>query len=273
MPIRSATSPSRTTPEATLLYALRQVLGAHRPAFEQDRPFRRMQDLVFGCLFSFARRTVTQALVAFGLTNHDWSAFYRLFNEPRMDYEELTRCFFGETLGHVPKHEPYVAVVDGIQISRHSHKMPGTSWLKHPKTPPFSPGPHRAQRFLHLAALLPQSEEGYTRALPLRWEPAFPETAVLPEGMVEPKKQWEAALCSILWLRARLDGAGRASQQLLVLGDGYFSVAKMMVLQPKDVVLMTRFARNRVLREMPCPERLRRGRPRFYGPRARRPHE
>ena len=67
-----------------------------------------------------------------------------------------------------------MAVVDGMQIPRSSHKMPGTSSLKFLLTPPFSPGPHRVQRFLHLAALLPASEEGYSRALPLRFEPAFP---------------------------------------------------------------------------------------------------
>lgn len=51
-----------------------------------------MQALLFGHLFSFARRTVMQALVSLGLVDHDWSAFYRLFNEPRIDYEELTGC-------------------------------------------------------------------------------------------------------------------------------------------------------------------------------------
>jgi hypothetical protein len=231
-----------------------------------------MQGLLLGHLFSFARRTVTQALVALGLTDHDWSAFYRLFNEPRLDYEALTGCFFHETLPHVPETEPYVAVVDGVQIPRHSHKMPGTSWLKSPRTPPFMPGPHRAQRFLHLAALLPQSGEGYTRALTLRWEPAFPGKAVLPEG-TEPSKQWEAALLAVRWLRARLDEAGREEQRLLVLGDGDFSVAKMRALLPEGVVLMTRFARNRILREPPGPEEKRRGRPRSYGERAKKPFE
>ncbi len=171
-----------------LLAALRRLLGVHRPAFHQERTFRRMQALLLGNLFCFARRTVTQALIALGLADHDWSAYYRLFNEPRIDYEGLTGCFLSETLVHVPVTDPYVAVVDGVQVPRHSHKMPGTSWLKNPRTPPFMPGPHRAQRFLHLAVLLPQSEEGYSRALPLRWEPAFPEKAVIPEG-VEPKKQ------------------------------------------------------------------------------------
>lgn len=99
-----------------------------------------MRALIFGRLFSFARRTVTRALVALGLTDSDWSAFYRLFNEPQVDYEELTKCFLPETLNHMPDADPYVAVVDGVRILRHSRKMPGTSWLKNPRTPPFNPG-------------------------------------------------------------------------------------------------------------------------------------
>jgi hypothetical protein len=134
------------------------------------------------------------------------------------------------------------------------------------------PGPHRAQRFLHLAVLLPRSEAAYTRALPLRWEPAFPEKAVLPEGM-EPRKQWEAAGEAIRWLRERLDAAGREEQRLLVLGDGDFSVAKLRASLPEGVVLMSRCARNRALYALPGAEEDRRGRRRKYGPKAKKPHE
>lgn len=162
-----------------------------------------------------------------------------------------------------------------MQLPRSSHKMPGTSWLKSPRTPPFRPGPHRAQRFLHLAALLPASEEGYTRALPLRLEPAFPEKAVVAEGF-EPKKQWEAALEGIGWLRENLDAAGREGQRLLVVGDGDFSVAEFRALlePPERVVLLTRCAKNRALFEPPVAaagQRRRRGRRRKYGERAKRP--
>jgi hypothetical protein len=34
-----------------------------------------MQSLILGYLFSFARRTVTQALFALGVTDNDWSAY------------------------------------------------------------------------------------------------------------------------------------------------------------------------------------------------------
>jgi hypothetical protein len=277
MPEPTSTSPVSPTPPTPLLDALRHLLVSHRCAFRQERTFLRAQALVFGHLFSFARRTLTQALSALGLiTEHDdWSAFYRLFGEPRIDHEELTRRFFLETLPHLPPTAPYVAVVDGVQLPRSSHKMPGTSWLKCPRTPPFRPGIHRAQRFLHLAALLPRSEEGYSRALPLRFEPAFPEKAVAAEGF-EPKKQWEAALQSIRWLRGNLDAAGREGQRLLVVGDGDFSVAEFRARLPAErVVLLTRCAKNRALYELPRrPEpKKRRGRRRKYGDRAKKPFE
>lgn len=111
------------TPCAPLLSVLSGLLGVPRPAFRQERTFRRCQALLRGHLFSFARRTVTQALVALGLTDSDWSGFYRLFNEPRIDYEALTGCFLSETLEDMPETEPYVAVVDGVRIPRHSQKM------------------------------------------------------------------------------------------------------------------------------------------------------
>ncbi len=189
----------------------------------------------------------------------------------------MSCCFFRETLPHIVPSDPYVAVVDGVQLPRSSRQMPGTSWLKCPKAPPFSPGPHRAQRFLNLAALLPKSEAGYSRALPLRFEPAFPEKAVPARGFA-PRKQWEAALESIGWLRANLDEAGRQGQTLLVVGDGDFSVAKLRanLPEPQSVVLMSRCAKNRSLYELPEPpeEGCRpRGRRRKYGAKARKPSE
>lgn len=261
-----------TLPQTSLLSALQRLLTAHGGAFRQERTFRRMQALLFGQLFCFAQRTITQALVTLGLTDHDWSSFYRVFNEARIDYEELTGCFLSETLEHMLETEPYVAVVDGVQVPRHSRKMPGTSWLKNPRNPPSKPGSRRAQRFLHLAALLPPTEEGYSWALPLRWEPAFPEKAVLPEG-VEPRKEWEAALDTLRWLRQRLDAAGRAAQRMLIVGDGGFCVADLLREMPRQTTLMVRCARNRNLYQVPGPEPSRRGPKRKYGQKEKKPYQ
>lgn len=121
---------SSSPASSALLCALWGLLQRHRVAFRQERVFRPMQALILWHLFSFASRTITQALVALGLTKHDWTAYYRLFNELRIDYEELTRCFLTVPLAHIPQEHPYVSVVDSVQVPRHSHKMPGTSWLK-----------------------------------------------------------------------------------------------------------------------------------------------
>jgi hypothetical protein len=248
-----------------LLVELWRLLAAHRPAVRQARCFDRLRALVVGQLCSAARRTITQVLLTLGLIDADWSAFYRLFSHARLDYDVLTRCFVQQTLAQIPEEEPYVAVVDGVQLPRSSQRMPGTSWLKNPRTPPFKPGIHRAQRFVHLAALLPRWQ-GYSRALPVRWVPAFPPKAV--PGAAAPQKEWEAARAQLHWLRAALDAAGRAEQPVLALGDGSFDVVEVWKGLPERTVLLARTARNRVLYALPPPGAHRNRR---YGERAQWP--
>jgi len=253
-----------------LVAALLGLLAAHRGAFRRARPYERCVALVFASLFAFARHTVTQLLVALGATDADWSAWYRLFSVPRFDYDALTGRFVRETLPHLPADGPYVAVVDGVQLPRSSTRMPGTGWLKAPRTPRWRPGIHRAQRYLHLAALLPRTADGYSRALPLRWEPAFPPKAA--PGRTPPRKEWQAALAALTWLRARLDAAGRAGPRLLVLGDGAFATAALWAALPPNVALLARCAKNRALCALPAPPpAARRGARRKYGDRARTP--
>jgi hypothetical protein len=136
-----------STETPRLLEALLELIEAHRPAFRQERTYRRSMGLVIGELFSFARHTVTQGLLALGLTDGDWSAWYRLFSRGRFEEEQLANCLLAETLAHVTVEEAYVIATDGVQIPRSSRKMPGTSWLKAPRTPVFRVGIHRAQRF------------------------------------------------------------------------------------------------------------------------------
>jgi DDE superfamily endonuclease len=229
-----------------LLRVLLELVAAHRPAFRQERTYRRSLGLVFGELFSFARHTVTQGLLALGLTDGDWSAWYRLFSRERFEEEQLATCLLAETLGHVPVEEPYVIATDGVQIPRSSRKMPGTSWLKAPRTPVFRVGIHRAQRFLHGAWLTPLAE-GYARAIPLRFLPAFTEKAV--RSLAGSCREWQAGLVYVEWVRRELDRLGRASQEILLLADGSYDVLDFWTGLPERVVAAIRCAKNRVLYE------------------------
>jgi hypothetical protein len=245
--------------------ALWQLLAAHRSAVGQQRVFDRLRALVVGQLCTVARHTITQALLALGLQDTDASAFYRLLGGTRLCYDTLTRCFFRETLAQVPADGPYVVVVDGVQVPRTSRRMPGTAWMRCPRTPPWKRGCHRAQFFVHLAALLPRWR-GYARALPLRLVPAFPPKAV--PGAAPPQTEAQAGLAQVAWTRAELDAAGRQEQVLLALGDAHFETVAIWRDLPARTVLLARTACNRALWALP-PVGARRNQ--RYGERAPRP--
>ncbi len=252
-----------------LLRELLTLVAAHRSAFKQERTFRRSLALAFGELFTFSRHTVTQSLLALGLTDSDWSSWYRLFSRDRFAEPELAHCLFKETLRHSPSEEPYVTGIDSTQIPRSSRKMPGTAWLRAPRTAPFRRGIHRAQRFEHGAWLAP-IEEGYSRAIPLRFLPAFPAKAVA--SMARACREWEAGLEIVRWVRRELDEADRGEQQLVVLGDGANETVDFWRGLGERTVGILRTAKNRRLRELPGAEGGR-GRRRKYGAVARHPQE
>ncbi len=153
-----------------LLQHLYEVIGAHRQAFRQERTYQRAIGLILGELFTFARHTITQGLLALGLTDADWSAWYRLLSYGRFDAECASTCLLGETVKHVEPDEPYTIGVDGVQVPRSSLKMPGTSWLKASGTAAFKPGIHRAQRFMDLSWLVPQEEVSVVRSRSNGWQ-------------------------------------------------------------------------------------------------------
>lgn len=246
---------------APLLQELYQLIYSHRKAFKQERTFLRAIALLFGELFSFARHTVTQGLLSLGLTDADWTAWYRLFSRQRFSEECLAQRLFVETLEHVPVEQPYVVGVDATQVPRSSQKMPGTSWLKASGTAPFHPGIHRAQRFVNGSWLLP-IEQGFSRALPLRFIPAFPEKAVATA--VPACKEWEAGLGYAQWVRQELDAAGRRDQQLLILADGAYDKGGFWQGLSERSAAMIRTAKNRCLRALPGAYSGR-GRHRKYG--------
>lgn len=161
--------------------------------------------------------------------------------------------------------------VDGTALHRSSLKMPGTSWLRDSQFSALRPGIHQAQRFLHGAWLTPM-QAGYTRAIPLRFLPAFPPKAIPSEAPSQ--REWETWLVFLKWVRARLDAAGRKAQTILALADGGFDVLEMWRDLPLQVVLLTRTARNLALFHLPVPEaNPKPGRPPSYGDPAKKPWE
>ena len=83
------TTRSEEAAGSPLLTCLQELLVAFRPAFRQERPYRRCVALVLGSVFAFARHTLSQVLLTLGVTEQDWSGWYRLFSRPRIDVDAL----------------------------------------------------------------------------------------------------------------------------------------------------------------------------------------
>ena len=257
----------KNSTQPILLQKLFELLERHRSAFGQERIYWRVVGMVLGEVFNFGRHTVTQGLMALGITDGDWSGWYRLFSKGRYEERKVAKVFFRETLEHTSMEEPYVVGVDGVQIPRSSLRMPGTSWLKAPRTPVFKVGIHRAQRFVHGSWLTPM-EAGYSRAIPLRFLPAFPPKA--KPANVPAQREWEAGASFLKWVREELDEAERRTQMLLALADGSYDTLNFWRELPERTVLAVRTARNRRLYYLP-ERHPGPGRPASYGPLAPHP--
>jgi hypothetical protein len=267
----SSVSPSAALSAFPLLTTLFALLAAHRPAFRQERPYQRVTGLVLGWLLVFERHTLTRVLAALGLVEVDWSGFYRLLARPRFAYDRLTRCLLRQTLVLAVASAPYLVALDGVVIPRHSKTMPGTGWVLAPQTAPFRRGLRRGQRFVDACWLPLPTAAGCSRAVPLRWDPAFPPKAVAAQG-VTPRTEWETGLTQLTWVRSELDAAGRTDQQVLAIADTTFGAKGLWQDLPDRVDLLVRCAKNRALFALPTPSPPgTRGRTRVYGEQARHP--
>lgn len=231
-----------------LLTELMKLVGKCEGLYQQKRVFNRILGLVMGELFAFGRHTITQLLLTLGLTEEDWSPWYRLLSQGRFDEAKTSEVMVREMLAEVAETEPFTVGADGFHVPRSSQKMPGTGWMRGEKTAKFKPGIQRGQRFLELS-WLPPIVNGFSRAIPIRCLSAF--TAKSVPCQEEPRTEVAAALETLGWLRQEMDEAGRAEQMLLSLNDGSYDTLQFWPGLPDRTVAVVRTARNRCLYKLP----------------------
>jgi DDE superfamily endonuclease len=264
--------PAQDTPSPTpLLDALFGLLAAYRGATRQERVFVRLVHLSLGCLLGVGRHTLTQLLVALGIGDADWTAWYRLFNRARIDVAAMQATLLGQALASIPATAPVLAAaVDATQLPRSRKSVPGAGFAVSPRSPKWRRGLHYAQRYVGISLLLPRSASGESRAVPLRW--LLLRTAKTTAMGAEPERsEREGALAELAWLRAEADAAGREAQPLLALGDGAYSTAPMLAGLPERTTLLARCAKNRALYALPVKRAGGRGRQPWYGDRGATP--
>jgi hypothetical protein len=253
----------KTVPQSSeMVKEVLKLVEEHREAFGQERVYLRVMALVLGEILAFCGHRVTDLLRALGCRQGDWTAWYRIFQQPQRFVEgTAATILLRQTLEHVARDEAYVVGIDTTGIARDSHKMEGTSWLKCGRNPPWKVSIHRGQRFLNGSWLTPLVS-GFSRAIPLRFLPAFPEKAVTQAHL--PQKEHLAGLEFVRWIRHQLDAVGRQQQAVLCLADGSYDKPDFWCGLPGGVMGLVRTAKNRALCYFPLPY-TGKGRRRLYG--------
>jgi hypothetical protein len=226
--------------------------------------------LTVGLLLVSGRTMLSRVLLVLGWGGRDWSAAYRLFSRGRLDLEVVRQDVVARWLGQLGPRAPLVTVVDGTQLPRTGRRMPGTGFARAPRTPPWRPGIHSAQRWEGLSGLTRLSPDGDSRAIPLWFEPAPSPTARTWDGRA-PRSEGDAGVAAVAWLRTLLDALGAGSRRLIVVADGAYSGAAIWKALPPRVTLLARCAKNRALFALPPVSRGGRGRRRRYGARGPTP--
>ena len=234
-----------------LLTELMILVGRCEAAYGQKRVFNRALALIMAELFAFGRHTITQLLLTLGLTEEDWSAWYRLFSHKRFDEEETAQIMVSEMLSEVTEAEPFVVGADGFHVPRCSQKMPGTGWMRGLNTAKFKPGIQRGQRFVEGSWFTPMVN-GYSRAIPIRCLSAFTEKAIASgEGA---RTEVTAGLTFLQWTRQQMDKQGRKEQTLLTLNDGRYDTLQFWRELPERTIGVVRTAKNRCLYQLPAED-------------------
>lgn len=237
--------------QPALLTELMILLSRCEAATGQKRVFNRILALVMGELFAFGRHTITQLLLTLGLTEEDWSAWYRLFSHKRFDEEKTAEIMIGEVLTEVNEREPFVVGADGFHVPRCSQKMPGTGWMRGLNTAKFKPGIQRGQRYVEGSWFTPMVN-GYSRAIPLRCLSAFTEKSIPSEEGA--RTEVTAGLTFLQWTRHQMDKQGRQEQTLLTLNDGRYDTLQFWRELPERTIGIVRTAKNRCLYQLPAKD-------------------
>lgn len=257
----------KTVPQdGQLVKDMLQLMQAARSGFGQERVYLRAVLLALAEILSFSQHHMTDLLRSVRLTQEDWTAWYRLLQQPqRFNEAAIARVMVEQTRAHVQADAPYVVGIDTTNVPRTSARIEGTHWHKCPRNPPWQVGIHRAQRFLNLSWLAPL-ENGFSRAIPLRWLPAFPDKA--RRQCYPAQVEQQAGVAALQWVRQQLGDA----TALLCLADGSYDKPDFWTQLPAQTSALVRTAKNRVLRQL-VPPYSGRGRRRKYGARAPAPQD
>lgn len=260
-----------------MIDAFDRLWAQTRPAFSQQRTWRRAHALALGTLVGLGRRTVSGMLTATGQQFGDWSAAYRLFNRERIEAKALLDPARRAIIERLGPDQPLVALLDDVLLRKRGRKMAGAGWRRDPLGPPFQTNLVWAQRFLQVSAALPEGP-GAARARAIPVDLVHCPTARKPRKGA-PQPQWDEYRVqrqagrisargaeAIARLREAMDRDGQRERALIVAADGGYTNTAVIKSLPPRTTLVGRLRKDAKLYGPPVESATPgRGRRRIYG--------
>ena len=172
-----------------LLLKFDELLQQCRPAFAQQRTWKRAQRLAYGLLTCLRTHLTSNAICATGRQFLDWSGDYRVFSRSPWAPHTLLNVILDHLAELLPSPQaPVVAALDDTLCKKTGRHIPGATFARDPQSPPFHLNLCRGLRFVQASVLVRAKPFlGPARALPVRFEPAPP--AVKPKNPNRMHKQ------------------------------------------------------------------------------------
>ena len=250
-----------------------------RPAFAQERTWRRARTLALSALVGLGRRTVTGMLSTSAQQGVDWSAAYRLFERERFEREALFAPARRGVCSHLGENDPLVVLMDDTLVRKRGRRVHGAAWKRDPLGPPFCNNFVWGQRFLQLSAALPEGKGPHrARGIPIDLcHCPLPKKPRKKAPLAEWEEYWRlqktmkvsaVGAARLKELRARADAdPGGEKRPLIVAVDGTFTNKTVFRDLPPNTTVVGRIRKDARLFLPPTPsDRPRRGRRRWYGP-------
>jgi hypothetical protein len=234
--------------------------------------------LALSSLVSLGRRTISGLLCTSAQQFKDWSAAYRLFAKERYDREALFTPARQAVLDQLKTDEPLVVMMDDTLIHKRGRNIPGTGWKRDPLGPHFCTNFVWGQRFLQVAAALPDKKcAGRACSIPINFIHApsakKPGKRSSVEEWSEYRKQQKQMKVSSIGaqslknLRVQVDSdVKRQGQKIICAVDGGFTNQTVLRDLPEHTTAIGRIRKDAKLFSPPSPQNTpRRGRTRWYG--------
>ena len=194
-----------------------------------------------------ARHTVTGLICTSGRQFADWTAFYRLFSQQRIDQDAIFSVVRSELLEHIEDQQPIVAAIDDTILRKTGKNTPGVSYRRDPMGPPFQVNLVPAQRFLQISVALPAGAA--TRMIPIDFQhapsPKKPGKNASKEELAEHRKLVREtglsrqAVNRLHVLRQQLD-KDDPHRKLAIVGDGGYTNGTVLRNLPKNTTFIGR---------------------------------